>query len=311
MGLDRTVLGSFVRAARVPAHGMIALPLLWGQAVALVVTGRFEWGWFAVIHLFGALCQIYILYLNDVADEAIDRDTRGTWLSGGSRVIPEGRLSGRQLRHGAVVALAGMGLVSLAVASFDRPWMLLLFALAAGAGWTYSLAPIRSSYRGTGDLHQALSCGVLLPLLAFYLQSGSLAGFPWTLLLPMCLIFFAGGLVTALPDVEADRRGGKRTFPVRHGERRAACVAAWLMVLACLLAPALSDRWLSWHRMVLLVSGPALILLALVIPTIRTTREETGSMADRMRFASIATASQAWMLTAWTGALLWDGLLKR
>lgn len=304
-----TALRSFVRAARPLAHGMIALPLLWGQAVALLVSGRFEWSEFVAIHLFGVFCQIYILYLNDYADEAVDREADGTWLSGGSRVIPEGGLSGPQLFRAAFVALTGMALVSLVCAGlFDRPWMLLLCALAAAAGWTYSLAPLKSSYRGTGEIHQALSCGVLLPIIAFYLQCGSLARFPWLLLIPMGLIFFAGNLVTALPDVAADRRGGKLSFPVRHGEPATVRLVGLVLLVAYLSAIALSRPWVSSFCMAALVSGPALAVLAFIGPTILTPARVMENMASRMRFATIASASQAWMLTAWTCVLFWQGL---
>ena len=304
-----TALRSFIRAARPLAHGMIALPLLWGQAVALLVSDRFEWSAFIAIHLFGVLCQIYILYLNDYADEAVDRDADGTWLSGGSRVIPQGGLSGPQLFRAALLALTGAVIVSLVCAVLlDRPWTLALCALAAIAGWTYSLAPLKSSYRGTGEIHQALSCGVLLPLIAFYLQDGSLAGFPWLLLIPMCLLFYAGNLVTALPDVAADRRGGKLSFPVRHGEARTVRWVGLLLPLAYLSAIALSRDWISSFWMIVLVSGPALALLALVTPTIRDPTRVSESVAGRLRFASITTASQAWMLTTWTCVLLWHGL---
>lgn len=303
------LLPSFVRAARPVAHGMIALPLLWGQALALLAGGRFEWSAFVAIHLFGMLCQIYILYLNDVADEAVDRETQGTWLSGGSRVIPQGGLNGAQLFRAALLALSGMIAVSLVSAfALDRPWMVALCALAAIAGWTYSLAPLRSSYRGSGEIHQALSCGVLLPLIAFYLQCGTLTGFPWALLIPMALLYYAGNLVTALPDVVADRRGGKLSFPVRHGEARAVRRIAWLLLPAYLTAIALSREWVSLFWMVVLVSGPALAILAVAAPTIRNASRITENPAACLRFATLTSASQAWMLTAWTSVLFWHAL---
>lgn len=311
MQSGRSTLQSWVRAARPVGHGMIALPLLWGQAVALLVSGRFEWAAFVAIHGFGVFCQIYILYLNDVADEAVDRQNAGTWLSGGSRVIPDGSLSGAQLFRAASVALFGMVLVSLYGAiTLDRPWMLALCGLAAAAGWTYSLAPLKSSYRGTGEIHQALSCGVLLPLIAYYLQCGSLAAFPWPLLIPMALIFGAGNIVTALPDVAGDRRGSKLTFPVRYGESAAVRWVGFLLAGAYLLSAALSGRWVSTWGMVALVSGPSLALLALAGPTFMNPARLAESMASTLRFASIISASQAWMLLAWTGTLFWHGLQR-
>lgn len=309
MPFARFPLAQFVRAARPLAHGMIALPLLWGQAMALVLTGRFDWSAFFAIHLFGLFCQIYILYLNDYADEAVDREAEGTWLSGGSRVIPDGGLSGSQLFSAALFALAGMILVSAFCAAWlQRPWMLALCVLAAAAGWTYSLAPLKSSYRGTGAMHQALSCGVLLPLIAFYLQSGSLTLIPWALLIPLCLIFYAGSLVTALPDVAADRRGGKLSFPVRHGESRTLRLVAFTLSLAYLSAMVLSHHWVSYQWMGVLVTGPALALLLLIGPTIWNPTHVMNNRPGLLRFAAITSASQVWMLTAWTSILFWHGL---
>ncbi|MGQ0530653.1 MAG: prenyltransferase [Panacagrimonas sp.] len=288
---------------------MIAMPLLWGQALALLVGNHFEWSAFIAVHLFGLLCQVYILYLNDVADEDVDRAGTGTWLSGGSGVIARGLLNGAQLFRAALLALAGMALVSLVCAVvLDRPWMLLLSTLAAVAGWTYSLAPLKSSYRGGGGLHQALSCGVLLPLIAFYLQAGSLAAFPWLLLLPFSLIFYAAHLVTALPDMTADRGAGKRSFPVRHGEPATVRCVVLVLCVAYASAVPLSAVWLANLWTLAAVSGLAFAILLITAPSVHNPARIAENAGERMRFASAVSASQAWMLVAWTGVLFWHGL---
>ncbi|MGB1582129.1 MAG: prenyltransferase, partial [Nevskiales bacterium] len=200
---------------------MIAIPLLFGQALALVAGESFNWQWFALIHVFGLLCQIYILYLNDYADEALDRINQSYWLSGGSRVIPEGHLTGQQLYAASFIALGGLLVLSAVGYTLGRGWMPALTGLALVLGWSYSLAPIKASYRGYGELHQAFSCAVFLPVMGFYLQVGSLVAFPWALLLPLVLIFFAANIITALADATSDKLGGKQTYPVRHGDARA------------------------------------------------------------------------------------------
>ena len=43
--------------------------------------------------------------------------------------------------------------------------------------WLYSFKPVRLSYRGGGEILQALGTALVLPLLGFYAQSGSLAPF--------------------------------------------------------------------------------------------------------------------------------------
>ena len=94
----------------------------------------FDWSWFVFCLFFGLLCQAYCLYLNDYADEALDRNNQDYWLSGGSRVIPDGYLSGQQLYRGALWLAGILVLLGLVVVTADRPWMPLLVAAALVLG---------------------------------------------------------------------------------------------------------------------------------------------------------------------------------
>ena len=286
---------------------MIAIPLLWGQALALVVTKEFDWLWFAVIHVFGALCQVYALYLNDYADESLDRLNDSYWLSGGSRVIPDGLLSGAQLYRASFVVLCCLLLVCALAFAEGRIWMPLLGVLAIVLGWAYSLAPIKSSYRGFGEIHQGLTCGAYLPITAFYLQTGSLTGFPWLMLLPVCLIFYAGNIITALPDVSSDKMGGKKTYPVRHGGERARRDALLILLLAYLLivAPGVSSLGILSG---LVIASPALVLLLYVLQSgwVKNAEAENRSLCKRYVF--FTTMSQLWVMCSWTVLLFWVGL---
>ena len=310
---NRYSLRPWLIAARPIAHGMIALPLLWGQGLALVSNAQFDWLWFAMIHLFGVGIQIYSLYLNDYADEATDRLNQSYWLSGGSRVIPDGQLSGRQLYFASLVVVFGLFLLSAVAYQYGRNAMPALTCLAAFLGWSYSLAPIKSSYQGYGELHQAISCGVVLPVIAFYMQSGSLANFPWLLLFPTGLLFFAGNIVTALPDQASDAQSNKQSYPVRHGHGQAQHDAIIMLVIAYALGVLLyapwSDSWLGTF----VIFAPAFLLL---LPAQRAKqaraqdaiKSSVGSNDLDKRFILLLTLSQAWVMTLWTGWLFWDGV---
>lgn len=297
----------WMTAARPVGHGMIAIPLLWGQAVALVTTSQFAWQWFFVIHVFGFLTQVYILYLNDYADEAIDRLNETYWLSGGSRVIPDGLLSGQQLFKGAMVALFFLLVVSAICFALGRIWMPLLGVTAVILGWTYSLSPLKASYRGVGELHQSLCCGVYLPVMAFYLQSGSLENFPWMYLLPVCLIFFASNIVTAIPDVATDRMGNKKTYPVRHGGVKARRDALQLLLVACLLIAvlsAVSARLVSG----LVICVPPIVLLLYVYQSGLVQNADAEYRVLCKRYIVLTVACQLWLMMMWTIFLFEHGL---
>ena len=68
------MLKAWIQAARPAADGMIFIPLLAGQALAFRIHGVFDWSWFFHPELYGILYQIYVLYINDYADEELDHD---------------------------------------------------------------------------------------------------------------------------------------------------------------------------------------------------------------------------------------------
>ena len=289
---------------------MLALPLLAGQGLALKLTGTFSAEACAVALSFAVCCQIFILYLNDYADEAVDRLGSGSWLSGGSGVLTGGQLAPRDLCYGAAVALAGMGLCTAWGASLVRPGMWMFAVLAALAAWSYSLGPIRASYRGFGEGHQAISCGLLLPLLGFYLQTGAQDSFPWGFLFPLLLLFFAANIVTALPDVDADRAGGKRSFAVRHGDRSAVLVAAALSSVAALCFGLSLNLWYPMGASLVWVSAPAILLSGFACRAGMVECSGASTASARARFATLATLGQGWALLSWTLALLWPAGLN-
>lgn len=285
---------------------MIFMPLFLGQALAFYRDGQLDLILFLYTLLYGVLYQIYLLYLNDYADEAIDRTNEQYWLSGGSRVLPEGKLRPADLLAGARVALVAMTVLTALLAVFvDRPWLVVGLALSVTLCWAYNLRPLQLSYRGQGEIVQGLGCGVVLPLIGFYMQRGTLQGLPWGALIPLYLIFHAANIVTALPDYRSDKAGGKRTFAVRHGEFQARMAAVSLLLVAHITVVLVSWQMpLSNLAVMLIPSGLVLIVIA-KSPVLRQANAADFTVCKR--FVAWVTISQAWLLGAWTGALLMAG----
>ena len=229
---------AWIQASRLLAQANVAVPLLYGQALAYGVSGRFDLELLVWAQLFGLADQLFIVYANDAADAEADvaNETFNLY-SGGSRVVPEGKLSPRELGVGAVVAAVAMTAVSLHLAiTKARPAMVGVLAAALVLLWAYSYRPIRMSYRGYGELLQGIGVGVVLPFAGYHAQTGSL-DLPWLALVPSFLLAWAGNLTTALPDAPADASTAKRTYPVRHGERRGRRDSMIAIALASLTAP--------------------------------------------------------------------------
>jgi 1,4-dihydroxy-2-naphthoate octaprenyltransferase len=291
------MLAAWLQAARPPAQVNLAVPLVFGQAMAFGVHGRFAVGWLAVSAVFSALVQLEIVFTNDVGDRETDRDnTTFTRFSGGSRVLPAGVLSAEALTRAARLALAG--LVGLALALLPaRPGLLALVAATALLVWSYDRPPLRLSYRGGGEVVQGLGTGVVLPLAGFYLQAGTLAGFAASALLPMFLLGVAGHILTALPDVPSDRAHAKRTLPVRRGSRVARRRALALLAAAAALGGAAVPG--TPAPAVALLAAPALLLAASALPL----RADAARRDECARFVLRVAGAAHLLALAW--ALAW------
>ena len=126
---DVTGMKSWIQAARPLAHVNIGVPLVLGQVAAWHVTGNFYWPWFAAALLWGVLDHLFVIFSNDVADHEADSGRR-TLLSGGSGVIPEGKLTPRQVARAAGAAAVMLLLYSGVLSVAGRSWTP-LYGLAA------------------------------------------------------------------------------------------------------------------------------------------------------------------------------------
>lgn len=295
-------LGAWVQAARPLAAANVAVPLILGQVLAYAVTGQFSWSMFGAIQLLGVLDQLFIVFANDFADRDADAiNPSPSVVSGGSRVIQEGKLSPEALRKAAWIMLAAMMVLSVLLAASERLWWLpLLVLLGAALLWAYSFAPLRLSYRGYGELLQGVGVGVVLPVIGFYVQAGSFDGFPWLGLWPCFLLGYVGNLLTSLPDYPGDRAASKRTYAVRRGQFDARRHALEL------LAVAIGFGWLvvpnlPWWGAFLMIGVP-------LIPVLYAARllgsADAGNRGECLRFVMLGAFAANLAMLAWMVAAL-------
>lgn len=206
---------SWIQAARPLAQVNIGVPLLLGQVAAWHVTDRFHWGWFVAALVWGVVDHLFVIFTNDFADRHSDTGKR-TPFSGGSGVIPEGKLRAAQLARASAMAAVALVAYSGALALEGRAWTPVYALAALGLMWLYSFEPARLSYRGGGELVQGIGLGIGLPSLGYYLQTQTFLAPVWVMA-PAMLLGVCSHILTALPDVDDDRRAGKHTWPVRHG----------------------------------------------------------------------------------------------
>jgi len=207
---------AWIQASRLASQSYIFLPILLGQSIWFSQTGKLSVLPFILIQLFGLFDQLYIVYANDYADIETDRiNNTPTIYSGGSRVLVENCLEPADLKHGSwLMVFAALSTGLWLTLAYNRILMLPIMIFGLLLLWGYSYPPIRLSYKGGGEILQTIGTGMVLPILGYYAQSGSLADFPWWIFLILVPTSFACAIGTSLPDEPSDRLSNKKTLTV-------------------------------------------------------------------------------------------------
>lgn len=206
-------------ASKLDSWPKTLVPTLLGQAIGFAAVGRFSVGGAVLGGLFAVFATVYVVWLNDWADQDVDALKRRRFPDGCSpKTIPDGILPAPVLLMAGVgAALLAFGVAIVASLAMDRAFATVgaLFGLSIFAA--YSLPPGRVNYRGGGELLEMVGIGVFLPWFSAYLQSGEVWSRElWVLLgfVPLCL---ASAVASGLADEETDREGGKVTFTTTMG----------------------------------------------------------------------------------------------
>ncbi|MDR5657122.1 prenyltransferase [Halodesulfurarchaeum sp. HSR-GB] len=188
-------------AARDP-RALAAVPFFIGLAVVLTI-------------------QLQTHFYNEYHDRETDQTAAPSLLTGGSGALVEYDIPDEFARWlGRAAVLVALGLTCVLAMIACRPLLLGVVFLAIALGWAYSSPPARFVARGLGELTVVVLAGVLVPLFGFLLQDGAVTRNILPILGTLVPLTFGMNVATTLPDIDGDRRTGKRTLAVRLGARR-------------------------------------------------------------------------------------------
>ncbi len=182
--------------------------------------------------IFGA-AHLSVSFSNDYFDREADKMAIQTQFSGGSGVLvrhPE--LSGFALRFAIfLICLSIVIAVLFEIVYSYGPLFLILVAFGSLMGWFYTAPPLKLAYRGAGEVSSVIATGLIMPVMGYYVMAGRIDASILALSFPlMCYaLFFI--LSVELPDIEADRLGGKRNLFTFKG-RMAGIVTAIIATLS-------------------------------------------------------------------------------
>lgn len=247
-------------ATRPPFLIASVMPVLIGTAWASAAFHRFSGLLFALALAATVLAHAAANVYNDVGDDLIGADAGNTDriypYTGGSRFIQTGLLSHGQMTRLAVGLAAAALVFGVLLSVLRGPGVILLGCAGLGLGLLYSLPGAQLSARGMGEAAVALSFGALPVLGTVWLQAGFIDSAAVLICLPVSAWAAAILIINEVPDIEADRRAGKRTLVVRWG----AVGARWIYWALTLVALAASGTAVVRHALPLWYGLAALAL---------------------------------------------------
>jgi 1,4-dihydroxy-2-naphthoate polyprenyltransferase len=178
--------------------------------------------WHALLAMIGLmLAHASVNVLNDYFDykSGVDLKTLKTPFSGGSGILPAGKLSARQVFwYGLVLFLLTIpvGIYFTIV----QGWLLLpLLLLGALCILMYTSIILKNHFP---EWSPGLGLGILPVLGAFFVQTGHYSWYAVIGSVPSGLLVLNLLLLNEFPDVEADLIANKKTLPITAGKKWAA-----------------------------------------------------------------------------------------
>lgn len=240
--MNRTNFNKWIRLFRLPFITASSIPFFIGTAYAVFQFRSFHFLRFVLGFLALTALHLASNVLNDYYDYRSGNDAANkNWspFNGGSRLIQDGLISPRHVLYAGLVCL-GMGILAgfFLFGLVGHYFIFILGGLGILCGVGYTMPPSKWGYRGIGEIVIGLAFGPLIVAGASFIQTqkldfGSLfAGIPIGLLVMVIV------LVNEIPDVQADRMVGKKTWVVLFREKRAVLITNGSIAGAYLFAAA-------------------------------------------------------------------------
>ena len=122
---------AWLQASRPNSQVYLILPLIFGQAFACSYGGaQFSLESFFLSLAYSLALQLFVVFANDLADYETDKlNHNATIFSGGSRVLVNGLLRGKDLEVGACLALAMVLAISVFFTFYYSNFLILALGL--------------------------------------------------------------------------------------------------------------------------------------------------------------------------------------
>ncbi|SER93156.1 1,4-dihydroxy-2-naphthoate polyprenyltransferase [Psychrobacillus sp. OK032] len=206
-------------------------PVFLGTMIALYYT-NIDWLLFSAMLVACLFIQAATNMFNEYYDFARGLDSEESVGIGGAIVR-----NGVKPKTVMQLALLLYGLAALLgiYICYESSWMLLVVGAASMLiGYLYTGGPYPIAYTPFGEFFSGVVMGMLIVLIATFIQVGSVPNFAILLSIPSALLVAAIMLSNNIRDLEEDTRGGRKTMAILVGRKNAISILASYFIISYL-----------------------------------------------------------------------------
>ncbi|MEH7886137.1 1,4-dihydroxy-2-naphthoate polyprenyltransferase [Bacillus sp. JJ1609] len=256
-------------------------PVLLGTALAIETNG-IHWGLFLAMLIASLLIQAATNMFNEYYDYVRGLDNENSIGIGGAIV-----------RHGIkpktvlnlAFSLYGISvLLGVYICMNSSWWVAAVGVISLAAGYLYTGGPLPIAYTPFGELVAGFFMGVLIILISFYIQTGTITETSVLVSVPSFLLVGAILLANNIRDLDGDKEFGRKTLAILLGRKGAIRLLAGMFIV--------SYGWVIGLIIAGVVS-PWLALVALSIPkAIKATKGFIGKSNPLQMMPAMAATAQ-------------------
>lgn len=204
-------------------------PVFLGTMLALPF-GRLHFLLFAAMLIASVLIQMATNMFNEYYDYKRGLDTEHSVGIGGT--IVRNKVNPKTILNLALFLYGISVLLGIYICMQTSWWLAGIGLISMAIGYFYTGGPYPIAYTPLGELFSGVVMGMLLVLIAFYIQTGTVTERAVLLSIPSVLLVAAIMMANNIRDLEGDKLGGRKTLAILMGRANAIRIQSGFFILS-------------------------------------------------------------------------------
>lgn len=149
----------------------------------------------------------------------------------GGAIVRNG-MSPKLVMNLAIAFYVIAALIGLFIASQSSYWLIPIGILCMAVGYLYTGGPFPISWTPFGELFSGVFMGLIIILIAFFIQTDNLQGYAVWISVPIIITIGLINMANNIRDRVKDKASGRKTLPILLGKANSICFMALMYIIA-------------------------------------------------------------------------------